>query len=91
MIDPRKTFAGRQDAKRWVDVIDGEQFQSAACAAMFAMQQQLQGAPDMGNAAAYHWQMEGALRFLSILMNLTVAKPLTPPPSKANLDHRYTV
>lgn len=77
MITPRLTFRNSPFAKGWQTLVDSAPFQSAVNTALLEMQLRNQNAPDMGNAAARYWHNQGALQFLSILMNLTgtEAKP----------------
>jgi hypothetical protein len=87
MLTPRETFKKSDAAKGWLNLVDSTQFQSAATAAMMEMQLSLPRAPDMGTAAAYHWELEGAKRFLSILMGLTASAPEPRTVPRQNLVH----
>lgn len=89
MINPRKTFRESDVSRRWLDVVDGPQFQAAVNAALLEMSLRQNSAPDMATAAAYQWRMDGAKQFLSILMNLTVKEPDNTRQTDAmNLNHR---
>lgn len=88
MLTPRENFRKTDLAKRWLDVVDGTQFQVAASTALMEMAIQNGAPPDMATAASYQWRMEGAKQFLRILMGLTLEKPPPKTPIPENLNHR---
>jgi hypothetical protein len=87
VITPRETFKKSDQAKGWQNLTDSTQFQSAATAAMLQMQFDLGHPQDMGTAAAYQWQLQGAKRFLETLMSLTATVPESKPVPRQNLAH----
>lgn len=88
MITPRDSFRKSDLAKRWLDVVDGSQFQSAANTALLEMTLRNSNPQDMGTAASFQWRMEGAKQFLAILMGLTLEEQAPKTPLPQNLNHR---
>lgn len=86
MITPKDSFQKSEHAKGWPDVMDSRRFHMAAMAAFAQMQMELGHPADMGTAAAQRWELEGAKRFLSILMQLadSNAKPVVSNGARLN-------
>lgn len=86
MITPKQDFQKSEHAKGWPDVVDSRRFHMAAMAAFAQMQVELGHPADMATAAAQRWELEGAKRFLSILMQLaeTGVKPQVVTESRLN-------
>ena len=81
MISPAKDF--REDKKRsagWQSVVDSERFRDAASTAFAEMEIEQPAAKDMQEAAARAWLLQGAKRYLTILMGLT--QPPAEQPKK---------
>jgi hypothetical protein len=75
MISPGKTFRESDLAKGWQSIVDSNQFEAAATAAMAEMQL----ASNPTNPAAVGVQLEGAKKFLELLMGLTTPSPARKP------------
>ena len=88
MLTPRDNFKKSELAKGWLNIMDSTQFQAGATAALLEMQLALAHPQDMGTAAAYQWQMQGAKRFLETLMGLTEPQLAAKLPARQNLEHR---
>lgn len=89
MITPRETFKKSSLSKDWNDVVDSTRFQMGATAALVQMEIDLGLAPDIQTAAARHYEMVGAKRFLTILMGLT--KDIASPPLQRSKNLQHTV
>jgi len=87
MITPRETFQKSEHAKRWLDVVDSQQFHMAAQAAFAQMQLDLSLPRDMNQAAIYQCELQGAKHFLSLLMQLTNPEKTVPTTTGRNLNH----
>lgn len=87
LIDPRDKFIKGPFGKTWLDVVDSEQFQTAAQTALAQMQLNTSAPPDMASAAAGQWRMEGAKLFLQTLMGLTEPAPQRNRTNGINLNH----
>lgn len=78
MISPAKDF--REDKKRsqgWQSVVDSERFRDAASTAFAEMEISQIASKDMQEAAARAWLLQGAKKYLEILMGLTQPAPET--------------
>lgn len=84
-MNPRETFRQSAHAKRWLDVVDGAQFQAAATAAMLHMQFTTPFPQSTVDAQAQAYMMIGAQRFLQILMGLTLSDADTAKKKDFNL------
>lgn len=85
MITPKKTFIASPFVKGWTDLMDSKQFHAGAQAALAQMEIETGHAPDIQSAACGHYQMQGAKRFLAILMHLGLENPAPPPTTSKNL------
>jgi hypothetical protein len=88
---PKASFAKGPSAASWNEIAASKVFVEATSAAILQMQANLGMAKHVDEAASFHYKMEGARIFLSILTNLTSPpEPVrrsetTLPP---NLDHK---
>jgi hypothetical protein len=88
VITPQDTFKKEKDqAERWQDTVDMDQFHKAAITALAQMQMNMTAPPDMASAASYAWRMEGAKQFLKTLMELAMAPAPVPHRDDGTLDY----
>lgn len=70
-----------------VDLVVNPNFLTATEYALLEMQYQMGTAPDVGNAAARHWMLEGAIKYRSILLTLAEPEPRPKPITGDNLPN----
>jgi hypothetical protein len=89
VITPQDTFKKEKDqAERWQDTVDMDQFHRAAITALAQMQMNMTAPPDMASAASYAWRMEGAKQFLQTLMELATSPTPAPHRDVGALDYK---
>lgn len=85
MITPKKTFRASPQAKGWTDIMDSKQFHAGAQAALAQMQIEAAFPNEMATATARQYEVQGAQRFLAILMSLAIETPPVPLATSKNL------
>lgn len=86
---PQDSFQKGPHFKGWKDLVASEQFFAGVSAALNQLSAEASPAKDAFEAAANYHRMDGARRFLHILLNLAETEPETGKPAKAaNLQHR---
>jgi hypothetical protein len=88
MLTPRDSFKQSDQAKGWQGLVDSHQFQAAATAAMLELQFEISALTPSDMAGMGHWKMQGAKRFLEILMGLADTPLIPKATPRQNLEHR---
>ena len=87
MINPRKTFQESKYAKNWTGVVDSDQFNAAASAALLHMQLVAREGTNASDCVANTYELAGARKLLKILSELTGQSTIEKPVRQAALDH----
>ena len=88
-ISPRERFLQDKDgAKIHAATVNGMSFERAADMAMLQFSLNLPVAADAAGAAANHYRLQGAQKFLYELM--TIGDPLPLPPEKPDTGLNYS-
>jgi len=85
-LDPREIFRS-QFTRGWGDIVASKQFEAAALSSIAAMQMELPHPDSVITAAANHYRMDGARRFLHILRNLAETQK-TETQQKQTLNYK---
>lgn len=88
MITPRESFRTGPFHKGWLDVCDSAQFHMAATTAMAQMVIEQPFPRDTATAQAKEFELQGAKKFLNLLMNLSAPDPKASAKPGTNLDHK---
>lgn len=89
IYSPRDNFRRSPDIAGWADQMASDRFQNGVSAAMLTFVSELPYAKNWKEAAANHYRVQGAHRFMHALLNLGEHKlEVGPKVQSSNLQHK---